>query len=61
MSIDPEMRLMQHNAGYVKSTKGYRPWKIIYTESFSTLVEARNREVYFKSGIGREFLDKLHL
>jgi len=58
MSADPEGRLKQHNAGYTRSTKAYRPWKIVYTESFSTLAEARDREVYLKSGIGREFLDK---
>ena len=29
-------RLTEHNEGKVKSTKRYRPWKIIYTEEFST-------------------------
>ncbi len=62
MSNDPEKRLLQHNGGYTKSTKSYRPWVIVYTESFETLLEARNREKYLKSGIGREYLDKiLHL
>jgi putative endonuclease len=62
MSADTEKRLLQHNAGYTKSTKAYRPWVIVYTESFETLVEAVNREKYLKSGIGREFLDRiLHL
>ena len=59
MSASPEDRLKQHNAGYTKSTKAYRPWKIVYTESFDTLEEARNKEVYLKSGIGREFLNKV--
>ena len=62
MSNDPEKRLLQHNAGYTKSTKAYRPWAIVYTESFETLEEAVSREKYLKSGIGREFLDRiLHL
>jgi putative endonuclease len=62
MSGDPEKRLLQHNGGYTKSTKGYRPWIIVHTEGFETLVETRNREKYLKSGIGREYLDKiLHL
>jgi len=62
MSKDPEKRLIQHNSGFTKSTKAYRPWKIVYQEGFETLVEAVNREKYLKSGVGREFLDKiLHL
>ena len=62
MSGDPEKRLLEHNNGYTKSTKGSRPWTKVYTESFETLNEAVAREKYLKSGVGREFLDKiLHL
>ena len=62
MSNHPEKRLLQHNAAYTKSTKAYRPWTIIYSESFETLTEDVNREKHLKSGVGREFLDNiLHL
>lgn len=61
MSQNPDNRLLQHNAGSTKSTKGYRPWELVYKEEFKTLHEARAREVFLKSGIGREFLDKSHL
>lgn len=61
MSKDPDKRLLQHNAGETRSTKGYMPWKLVYKEEFNTLQEARKRELYFKSGIGREFLDNMHL
>jgi len=62
MSTDLDKRLTQHNAGYNRSTKAYRPWLIVYSETFKTRIEAREREIYLKSGIGREFLDKiLHL
>jgi len=62
MSGDPDRRLLEHNGGHTQSTKAYRPWIKVYTESFETLIEAGNREKYLKSGIGREFLDKiLHL
>ena len=61
MSQDHSNRLLQHNAGSTKSTKGYRPWELVYKEEFETLQEARNRAVFLKSGIGKEFLDKLHL
>ena len=49
-------RLRQHNAGENKSTKGFRPWKLVYYESFKTREEALLQEKYFKTGSGREFL-----
>ncbi|MDO1501501.1 GIY-YIG nuclease family protein [Winogradskyella maritima] len=51
-----EERVVEHNAGKTKSTKGFRPWKLVYFEVFSTEKEALEREKYFKSGSGREFL-----
>ena len=50
---DVEKRLKEHNAGRVKSSKPYRPYKIIHTESFNTLSEARQKEKYFKTSTGR--------
>ena len=32
ISMNVQKRLEEHNAGKTKSTKGYRPWKIIYKE-----------------------------
>lgn len=54
-----EKRLTEHNAGYQRSTMAYTPYKLIYKELFTTRVEARAREKYFKSGIGKEFLKSL--
>jgi putative endonuclease len=42
-------RLAHHNAGGTISTKPYRPWIPIYTEKFTTLHEARQRERRIKS------------
>ena len=56
MTADVENRLKEHNAGRTKSTKGYRPWMLLFTEEFSTRTEARGREKYLKSGIGKEFI-----
>lgn len=57
MSEDVEKRLKEHNFGQVFSTKGYRPWTLIYVEKCGiNRTEARAREKYFKSGIGKEFL-----
>ncbi len=51
-----ERRIDQHNQGQNRSTKAYRPFKLIYTQEFKTRKEAREREIYLKSGIGKEFL-----
>ncbi|OAQ38555.1 endonuclease [Pedobacter psychrophilus] len=32
-SSNLDKRLKEHNSGKTKSTKGYRPWKLIYNES----------------------------
>ncbi len=59
MSKDIDSRIKQHNLGQVFSTKGYRPWKLIYTESVGTREECHKKEKYYKSGCGKEFLKKL--
>ena len=52
-------RLTEHNLGKVKSSRPYRPYKIIHTESFITLSEARQREKFYKSTAGRRQLKKM--
>jgi len=59
LSSDPERRLLEHNSGKTKSTRQRRPFKIIHLESFPTRTMARKREIYLKSGSGREFLKVL--
>ncbi len=49
-------RIREHNIGKVFSTKGYKPWRLVYTEAVGTRFEARKREKYLKSGVGKEFL-----
>ncbi len=53
---DLEYRLAQHNAGKVRSTKAFRPWKHHYVESFNSRADAFNREMFFKSVNGRIWL-----
>jgi putative endonuclease len=55
LSQNVEERLEEHNTGRVNSTKSKRPWQLIYTESFTTRLEARKREKYLKSAAGRRF------
>jgi putative endonuclease len=52
-------RFLEHNRGKSRYTSKYLPWKIIYTESFPTLQEARNREKYLKTKTGRKFLKEV--
>jgi len=49
-------RIKTHNKGQVFSTKGYRPWALVYIEKVGSRIEARKREKYLKSGCGKEFL-----
>jgi len=51
-----DQRIIEHNSGKNKSTKAFRPWKLVYFEAFETRLEARIREKYFKTGSGRKFL-----
>ncbi|WP_421805920.1 GIY-YIG nuclease family protein [Flagellimonas sp.] len=51
-----EKRLKEHNAGKTKSTKGYTPWKLVYFETFTSKQDAIERERYFKTGKGRDYL-----
>lgn len=55
---DVENRLKVHNSGKVKSTKTYRPWKLLGSEEFKTRSEAFRREHFLKSGQQKEILRK---
>ena len=41
-------RLSRHNRGSVKSTKHGRPWKIVYTETCRSKLDAIRRELEIK-------------
>ncbi len=53
---DLQGRLKKHNSDHVKFTKFKRPLKLLFHEEFNTSVEARKRELYWKSGGGRRKL-----
>lgn len=46
---DLEKRLNEHNQGRTRSTKAYKPWKLVYAEKYETKSEAYKREVEIKS------------
>jgi len=54
-----ERRLHEHTLGKCLSTKNKRPLDLVYLESFDSRADARIREKYFKSGIGREVLHEM--
>jgi putative endonuclease len=56
---DVGKRLEEHNLGKTKSTKPYRPWKVIYSEKFSDKREAYKREWHLKHPKG--YLEKLNI
>jgi len=56
---DVSNRLKEHNNGKSKFTKAGVPWKLIYQESHQSNHEARRRELFLKSGIGRKLLDQI--
>ena len=56
LSGNPEKRLVSHNKGDTKSTKGFRPWRLFYKKFVGERSEARQEEKRLKSGAAREFL-----
>ena len=55
-SEEPDRRLVSHNAGKVRSTKRYRPWRCVLLEEYADRLTAEKRERYLKSGWGRRWL-----
>ena len=59
MTSNIERRLQEHKNKQNNTTKYFGKFKLILLKEFTTRVEARKREKYIKSGIGREFLHRL--
>ena len=53
---DLKRRLYEHNSGNVASTKNRRPLKLIYYEACLNENDAKQREIYLKSGMGKKYL-----
>ncbi len=56
LTRDLRKRILSHNLGRNKSTKHCISWKIIYCEVGLNREDARAREKYLKSGMGRRYL-----
>ena len=55
---DLKRRIEEHNVGKNFSTKSRMPLKLIYFEACLNEDDAKQREKYFKSTIGRRYLSK---
>jgi len=53
------IRIIQHQNGNERTTKPYRPYRLIYTKEFENRRSAREFEKYLKSGYGKEFLKSI--
>ena len=51
-----ERRLAQNKKGQEITTRPYRPFDLLFMESYDTRIEARQREKYLKSGAGKELI-----
>lgn len=49
-------RLLQHQNGKSSYTKGRGPFKLIYYEACLNEDDARSRELYLKSGMGKRYI-----
>jgi putative endonuclease len=55
---DLRKRLREHNASNGRSwTRQRGPWEIIYYEASHNESDARTREKYLKSGMGKRYLE----
>lgn len=53
---DLRKRLNQHNNGESTWTKSGAPWDLIYYEACLNEQDARSREKYLKTGMGKRYL-----
>src|SRR3989338_9143235 len=52
-------RVREHNAGKNFSTKSKTNWKLIYYEAPLNFDDAKRRETYFKTNVGRKSLNRM--
>lgn len=55
-TIDLRKRLAEHDGGKSQWTKSRLPVKLIYYEACLNKEDARSRELYLKSGMGKRYL-----
>jgi len=56
LAVDLRKRLNEHNSERQGWTKGRGPFELIYAEICKNFTDARSREKYLKSGMGKRYL-----
>jgi len=56
LTKDLRKRILEHNSKKNKATKNGTPWRFIYCEISLNRRDAKARERYLKSGMGRRYL-----
>jgi putative endonuclease len=59
LTNNPERRIAEHNNKKERTTRLYTPFTTLLVENFRTRAEARKREKYLKSGVGKQYLKSL--
>jgi len=58
-TTDLKKRFRGHNDGRSLATKPFRPYKLVFYEAFLDRKDAKNRELYLKSGWGLRSVKKI--
>jgi predicted GIY-YIG superfamily endonuclease len=54
---NPKERLKEHNRGMNRFTSQNRPFKLVYYEKYYCQKDLDEREMFYKSGMGRKIRD----
>ncbi len=55
-SADIRKRLRRHNERRSVATRNQVPYELLYYEACQNRVDAKHREIYLKSGMGKRYL-----
>ena len=55
----PKERAKQHNYGSNSWSRQNKPFELVHFEKYANITEARKRENFFKSGVGRQELNRI--
>lgn len=56
LAVDLRKRFKEHNNNIMGWTKNRGPFELIYYEACKNITDARSREKYLKSGMGKRYL-----
>ncbi|MGA9365470.1 MAG: GIY-YIG nuclease family protein [Bacteroidota bacterium] len=56
LTSNPQRRIEEHSRGKERTTRSYAPFRTLLVERYNSRLEARKREKYLKTGIGKDRL-----